>query len=404
LYDSNTNPWRIYKSTPVCSYNKGMNTTPEPLHLLLIFGGRSCEHAVSVTSAKSLIAAISDAPYRIQIIGISEQGQWRWADEASVDSIVSAGVVDPQAGLGVLPDLNSPGRFMNANTGQHFSFTADLIFPLLHGPYGEDGTLQGLLEMFDVPYVGCGVVASACGMDKLISKRLFEKAGIPQADYVEVRKQNWLEDAAQVVAEIERSLNLPVFVKPANMGSSVGITKVTGFEQLEAAITHALEFDLKVLVENGFENMVEVECGLLGNEQPETSVVGEIRSGAEFYDYASKYVETTSTVVIPAPISEMASNSVRDLAVKAFKALDGSGLARADFFVDPRTDRVWLNEINTLPGFTPISMYPKLWAASGLPYSELVAKLIEFAKARFEMKKSLKCSYSVPKKGSIKQI
>ena len=379
-----------------------MNTSPEPLHLLLIFGGRSCEHAVSVTSAKSLIAAIPDAPYKIQFIGISEQGQWRWAEEASIDSIVTAGVVDPQAGLDVSPDFNSPGRFMNAHSGHHFSFKADMIFPLLHGPYGEDGTLQGLLEMLDVPYVGCGVVASACGMDKLISKRLFEKADIPQADYVEVRRQNWLEDASRVMDEIECSLNLPVFVKPANMGSSVGITKVTGFEHLEAAITHALEFDLKVLVENGFEKMLEVECGLLGNEQPEASVVGEIRSGAEFYDYASKYVETTSTVVIPAPISEIASNKVRDLAIKAFKALDGSGLARADFFVNPRSDQVWLNEINTLPGFTPISMYPKLWAASGLPYAELVAKLIKLAKAKFEMKKSLNCSYSVPEKESDK--
>jgi D-alanine-D-alanine ligase len=359
-----------------------------------MFGGRSCEHAVSVTSAKSLVSAIADSPYRIQFIGISEQGQWRWSEEDSIDSIIDAGLVNPQAGVGVLPDLNSPGRFMNADTGRHFSFTADVIFPLLHGPYGEDGILQGLLEMFGVPYVGCSVMASACGMDKLVSKRLFEKAGIPQADYVELRRQNWLEDASRIEAEIERSLNFPVFVKPANMGSSVGISKVNEPAGLKGAIDMALEFDTKVLVENGFENMLELECAVLGNDSPEASVVGEIQSGAEFYDYAAKYVENTSSVIIPARISEAASRQVQELAIKAFKALDGSGLARVDFFVDANTDEVWLNEINTLPGFTPISMYPKLWEASGLSYPELVARLIELAQEKFLLKKSLKCSYS----------
>ncbi len=370
-----------------------MNTSSKPLNLLLIFGGRSCEHAVSVSSAKSLIAAIGDAAYRIQFIGISEQGQWRWAEEGSIDSIVRAGVVNPRAGAEVLPDLNAPGWFVNVNSGRHFDFKADVIFPLLHGPYGEDGKLQGLLEMFDVPYVGCGVAASACGMDKLIAKRVFEKAGIPQADYIEVHRKNWLDNPSQAEAGIEHSLTFPLFVKPANMGSSVGISKVNESGQLKAAIDLALEFDAKVLVENGFENLREIECAVLGNESPKASVVGEIRSGAEFYDYAAKYVEDTSTSIIPAQISEAASRRVQELAIKAFKALDGSGLARVDFFVDANTDEVWLNEINTLPGFTPISMYPKLWEASGLPYSELVAQLIEFAQAKFQMKEALKCSY-----------
>lgn len=371
-----------------------MNTSTKPLNLLLIFGGRSCEHAVSVSSAKSLITAIGDAPYRVQFIGISEQGQWRWAEEGSLDSIVSAGVVNPLAGAGVLPDLNAPGWLMNVDTGRHFDFKTDVIFPLLHGPYGEDGTLQGLLEMFDVPYVGCGVAASACGMDKLVSKRVFEKAGIPQAEYIEVRRHNWLNDPSQVETGIEHSLNYPVFVKPANMGSSVGISKVNEPAQLKAAIDLALEFDAKVLVENGFENLCEIECAVLGNENPKASVVGEIRSGAEFYDYAAKYVEDTSTSIIPARISQAASQRVQDLAIKAFKTLDGSGLARVDFFVDANTDEVWLNEINTLPGFTPISMYPKLWEASGLPYPELVAKLIALAQEKYLLKEPLKCSYS----------
>jgi D-alanine-D-alanine ligase len=371
-----------------------MNKPVKVRNLLLIFGGRSCEHAVSVSSAKSLIAAIEGAPFQVQFIGISEQGLWRWAEESSIDSIARHGVVDLRAGSPVLPDLNSPGHFLNTDTGQHFPFKADVIFPLLHGPYGEDGTLQGLFEMFDVPYVGCGVAASACGMDKLVSKRLFEKADIPQADYHEVRKENWLLDREKLLQNIQLTLKYPVFVKPANMGSSVGISKVIDFSGLETAINLALEFDHKVLVEKGFENMLEVECAVLGNDKPEASVVGEIHSGAEFYDYAAKYVEHTSTAVIPATLSDALTQKVRELAIRAFKAIDGAGLARVDFFVDAQSGQVWLNEINTLPGFTPISMYPKLWEASGLPYAALVAKLIELAMARFEMHKSLRCSYA----------
>ena len=378
-----------------------MNMAAPSLDLLIIFGGRSCEHAVSVTSTRSLLEAISDSPYRIQLLGITEQGQWRWASGQTVDALVEDGVINPAAGQPALPDLNAPGRFLNADTGKHFSFTAEVIFPLLHGPYGEDGTLQGLLEMFDTPYVGCGVAASATGMDKLFSKRLFAQADIPQADYVELDRRRWQEAPARVAEQVERQLRYPLFVKPANMGSSVGISRVNKPASLAAAIELALEFDNKVLVENGFENMLEVECAVLGNENPEASVVGEIRSGAEFYDYAAKYVEDTSTTIIPAPISERASENVRQLALRAFRALDGSGLARVDFFVDPLSDQAYINEINTLPGFTPISMYPKLWAASGLPYAALVDKLILLARAKFEAKKALKCSYSVPAKGTV---
>ncbi len=359
---------------------------------------------MSVTSTRSLLEAIADSPYRIQLLGITEQGRWRWAEGDQVDSLVNGGVISADAGIPVLPDLNSPGRFFNTVAGQHFAFTAEVIFPLLHGPYGEDGTLQGLLEMFDVPYVGCGVTASATGMDKLFSKRLFAQAGIPQAAFVELDRSRWLSQAGQLCAQIEQELHYPLFVKPANMGSSVGISRVNGPEGLAAAIDLALEFDNKVLVENGFENMLEVECAVLGNETAEASVVGEIRSGAEFYDYAAKYVEDTSTIILPAPISGRASENVRQQAIRAFRALDGSGLARVDFFVDPHTDQAYINEINTLPGFTPISMYPKLWAASGLPYAALVDKLILLARAKFEAKKALKSSYSVPAKGTVNQL
>ena len=371
-----------------------MNNAAESMNLLLFFGGRSCEHAVSVTSARSLVAAIEGAHYAIQYIGISEQGKWRWAD-GSIDNIVREGVVDPEAGDPVIPDLNTPGRFINSNTGQAFTFKADVIFPLLHGPYGEDGTIQGLFDMFDLPYVGCGVAASACGMDKLISKRLFEKAGIPQADYLEVRRETWSSDAPAVQEQVSRRLSFPVFVKPANMGSSVGISRVSAADGLQAAIDTALRYDHKVLVENGFDKVLEVECAVLGNENPRASVVGEIRSGAEFYDYAAKYVEDTSSVLIPAPISESTSARVREMAIKAFQALDGSGLARVDFFVDAEGEHIWINEINTLPGFTPISMYPKLWEASGLSYAELVDMLVALAIERHESRRSLNCSFSV---------
>ena len=249
--------------------------------------------------------------------------------------------------------------------------------------------------MFDLPYVGCGVVASACGMDKLISKRLFEKAGIPQADYLEVRREAWSSDAPAVCKQVSSRLSFPVFVKPANMGSSVGISRVAAADALQAAIDKALQYDHKVLVENGFDSVLEVECAVLGNENPRASVVGEIRSGAEFYDYAAKYVEDTSSVLIPAPIAESVSERVREMAVRAFRALDGSGLARVDFFVDAEREHIWINEINSLPGFTPISMYPTLWEASGLPYAELVDTLVALAIERHESRRSLSCSFSV---------
>ena len=370
-----------------------MNRRVKNIDLLLIFGGRSCEHTVSVSSARSVASAIVDEPYRLQFIGITEQGGWRWADDGSIESLISNDVVDPRAGSPVMPDLNSSGRFFNTRNGEYFEFSAQVIFPLLHGSYGEDGTLQGLLEMFDVPYIGCGVLASACGMDKLVAKRLFEKAGIPQADYVEVTRDAWLQGQSGIKQSVAQSLRYPLFVKPANMGSSVGISKVDKPALLEAAIDLALSFDHKVLLENGFEDMLEIECAVLGNECAQASVVGEIRSGAEFYDYAAKYVEHTSTVIIPADIPEAVSQGVQALAIAAFKAIDGSGLARVDFFLDAGNGQAWLNEINTLPGFTPISMYPKLWQASGLPYALLIARLVGLAMAKFECKKALSCTY-----------
>jgi len=377
-------------------YHSTMNVDLEVKNLLLIFGGRSCEHAVSVSSAHSLIAALGDTPYRIHFLGITEQGGWRWAQDGQFDSLIDGEVVGLEAGIPVLPDLNHPGRFINVQNGAALETHIDLIFPLLHGPYGEDGTIQGLFDLYGVPYVGCGVLASACGMDKLYSKILFERAAIPQADYSEVRAHDWLDDPAAIIGGIQDALHFPMFVKPARMGSSVGVSRADSVDSLKEAIELALQFDHKVMVENGFEGKLEVECAVLGNAKPQASVVGEIRAAAEFYDYRSKYVDNSSEVIIPAPISDVASARVQALAIKAFKALDGSGLARADFFVDPLTDEVWINEVNTLPGFTPISMYPKLWAASGLSYPQLVATLISLAIEQFKARNALKCSYSAP--------
>ena len=390
---------RVNLSFVYCYYsviNTRIEDKIEVKNMLLVFGGRSCEHAVSVTSARSLLAAIGESTYQIRLLGIAETGEWRWADQGSIDSLTEAGKVNPEAGVPVLLDLNRPGHIINASNGALLGFKIDVIFPLLHGPYGEDGTIQGLFDMYGVPYVGCGVLASACGMDKIYSKKLFAEAGIPQAEYVEVRLAEWNFKFQTVVAQVDEVLRYPVFVKPARMGSSVGISRVTEKSGIKQAVEHAMEFDHKVMIENGFEGLLEVECALLGNDQPLASVVGEIRSGAVFYDYQSKYVDDTSEAIIPAPISVIASDKVQALAIKAFKALDGTGLARADFFVDQQTDQVWINEINTLPGFTPISMYPKLWQASGLPYPQLVAKLVALAIEQFESRNSLQCSYVAP--------
>ncbi|MEE9448233.1 MAG: D-alanine--D-alanine ligase family protein [Arenicellales bacterium] len=373
--------------------SSGMDNTP--INLLILFGGRSCEHAVSVISAQSLVESIQNLPVNIQFIGITEQGQWRFDERADINALISEGVVNPDAGIAVLPDLNHAGSFIDLSNAQALDYKTDVLFPVLHGPYGEDGTIQGLFELFDVPYVGCGVAASACGMDKLLSKKLFEAAGIPQADYLEVQAHEWAHESSNILDEIDQDLNYPLFVKPANMGSSVGIRKVDSKATLAEAIDYALKFDLKVLVENGFEGMAEIECAILGNEDLEASVAGEIRAGAEFYDYDAKYVEDTASVHIPAAISEIASDKVQQYAQQAFVAIGGSGLARVDFFVDTKTDDVYINEINTIPGFTPISMYPKLMQASGLPYAALVAKLIELAIERFNTKKDIKHSYSV---------
>jgi D-alanine-D-alanine ligase len=271
------------------------------------------------------------------------------------------------------------------------AINVDVIFPVLHGTFGEDGTIQGLLELADIPYVGAGVLGSAAGMDKDIMKSLFIAAGIPIVKHVTLLRGAWEKDPKKVQKQVESKLTYPVFVKPANLGSSVGISKAHNRKELGPAIEEAAKFDRKIVIEQGVggkkEKAREIECSVLGNDEPEASVPGEIVPGKEFYDYTAKYVDEGSQLIIPAKLAKAETKRVQELAVRAFQAVDCSGLARVDFLMDPKTGKIFLNEINTMPGFTAISMYPKLWGASGLAYADLIDRLIQLGIERHEDKK-----------------
>jgi D-alanine-D-alanine ligase len=271
------------------------------------------------------------------------------------------------------------------------SINVDVIFPVLHGTFGEDGTIQGLLELADIPYVGAGVLGSAAGMDKDVMKRLFAAAGLPIVKHVTILRSQWERDAKAARRVIEKKLKYPVFVKPANLGSSVGISKAHDKKELAPAIEEAARYDRKIVIEEGVGGKKgkarELECSVLGNDEPIASVAGEVVPIKEFYDYAAKYLDEGSELIIPAKLSKSATKKIQELAVAAFQAVDGCGLARVDFLMDPKSEKIFVNEINTMPGFTAISMYPKLWAASGLDYPDLIDQLIELALARHTEKK-----------------
>ena len=395
------------------------------LNLGLLFGGRSCEHEVSVTSARSILNAIDLDKYNVCLIGIDKSGHWHLADD--FDALISDGAVKfsnhhltgsvagsvaapanalDSAGTGhdkgsddlITLDLHNQGNLAAArNPARHISPPAlDVIFPVLHGTFGEDGTLQGVFEMAGIPYVGCGVAASALAMDKALAKKIFQAAGIPQATYTGFTAREWKRDPGKIMDQSEFRLGYPVFVKPANLGSSVGISKAHGRDQLKTAIELAFDFDNKIVIEQSMENCLEVECAVLGNHDPQASVVGEINPGAEFYDYTTKYIDDKSELTVPANLPDEATSRVRELSIAAFKAIDGAGLARVDFFVHKDTWQVILNEVNTLPGFTPISMYPRLWAASGVSYSELIDRLIELALEIHQSKATLQRAFELP--------
>ena len=349
----------------------------------VLFGGRSCEHEVSVTSARSVLAAIDKDKYEVTMIGISKEGRWLVAENA-VD-VLQAGVVEEQGLVPVVLDYPGSRELVAQDggaTGHVASQHLDVIFPILHGPYGEDGTVQGLLELAGVAYVGAGVLGSAVGMDKEMTRRAFRAEGLPQVDYQVVRRRRWAQEPQAVQREIEARFSYPVFVKPVNLGSSVGISKAHDSQEFSGCMAEAAAYDTKIVVEEEAANCREVECSVLGNEDPQASVLGEIVPGHEFYDYDAKYADDTTELIIPARIAPRTADRVRELALAAFRAVDAAGLARVDFFVSKEDERVFINEINTIPGFTPISMYPKLWEASGLGYGDLIDRLIQLALER----------------------
>lgn len=346
--------------------------------ICVIFGGASSEHEVSLMSAATVIRALDKNKYDIHMIGITKDGQWRYFD-GGVDEISDFdGMYDKLRPAVISPDRNTHGIMVFENGGTRI-IKIDAAIPALHGKNGEDGTIQGLFELAGIPYVGSGVIGSAVCMDKCIAKILFREAGIPQADWVEVRRLEGGGYDEKKLDEIETKLGYPCFVKPANAGSSVGISKASDRAGLKAGLALAFEHDYKVLVEEAV-NAREVESSVMGNENPVCApILGEIQPAVEFYDYDAKYNDENSKLLTPAPLDEETTAKIREYAVRAYKICECRGLSRVDFFVDKETGAVKLNEINTLPGFTSISMYPKLWDESGLKITELIDKLIEYA-------------------------
>jgi D-alanine-D-alanine ligase len=371
------------------------------LRVGVIYGGRSGEHEVSLASAAAVFQNLDPERYEAVPIKIEKDGRWtlpdrpptlaKAADVIAGRSETSSATVE--AHLVARPGgetLLSIDRAVSASTVS--GVTLDVVFPVLHGPYGEDGTVQGLLELANVPYVGAGVLASAVGMDKATMKLVFAARGLPIGDYEVVFKRNWQQDEHAIMHAIVGRLGFPVFVKPANLGSSVGISKAKHATELRAAINLAAEFDRKIVVEAAVPNAREIEVAVLGNDDPEASMPGEILPSREFYDYQAKYIDDDSKDAIPAPLTESQTAEVRRLAIEAFKAVDGSGLARVDFLLARDSGVLYLNELNTLPGFTTISMYSKMWAASGLPYPKLIDRLIALALDRHQEKQQLRTS------------
>ena len=350
------------------------------LKIALIFGGRSGEHEVSLMSAKSVLAALDPAKYDVVQIGITHEGAWL-SGENTLEALTN-GEIEKLETVVLPPDPSQNNIYAIRNANYELLSRFDVIFPIMHGSYSEDGAMQGLLEMADVAYVGAGVVGSAVGMDKGIFKDVMVANGIPVVEGVMVLRSE-IENDIKAVIEKTKSLGYPVFVKPANMGSSVGVSKCDNPSSLSEGLIEAAQYDRRILIERGI-NAREIEIAVLGNENPEASVPGEVEPSREFYSYESKYVDGTSGLMIPAPISEKMTEEMREIAIQTYRAIDCAGMARVDFLLDKDDGKFYLNEVNTLPGFTEISMYPKLWEVSGLPYSQLVDRLIELALERKE--------------------
>ncbi|MBE3589595.1 MAG: D-alanine--D-alanine ligase [Firmicutes bacterium] len=367
------------------------------IRVAVLFGGRSGEHEVSLQSAASILRALDRERFEPVPIGITKEGRWllpadaaRALEEglASMEGRYLAFRPEPGARGGLIA-VDGPDGGAAGGPGL---VDVDVVFPVLHGTYGEDGTVQGLLELAGIPYVGSGVLASALAMDKAMQKDLFRQKGIPVPDYTLVRARELETDFEGVVRRLEEGFAYPMFVKPANLGSSVGITKAHDRAELAAGLRLAAQYDRRLVVEEAIDGR-EIECSVLGNEEPVASLPGEVVPGHEFYDYEAKYIDDSSRLIIPAELDAATTARIQELAVQSFLALDASGLARVDFFLERRTGRVLVNEVNTMPGFTRISMYPKLWEASGLPYTELLTQLIELAFERHRARAALRTDY-----------
>jgi len=365
------------------------------LKLGLIYGGKSGEHEVSLQTAAAVLKELDHSKYEVTPFYITKQGEWirgpRLTGPVDLPQLTSFDKEETAAGSILPASLFYPREFAGDSPSQAGA-DIDVVFPLLHGTYGEDGTIQGLLELANIPYVGAGVLASAVGMDKIMMKKIFGQEGLPQCLYRHFTRGQWDKDQSFFIMEIEVSLGYPCFVKPANLGSSVGISKVHNRDELLKAVDLAFQFDRKVIVEEAVDAR-EIEVSVLGNDEPEVSVPGEVVPSNEFYDYEAKYLDGKSSLIIPANVTEEQKQEIQELAVRAFQAIDCSGLARVDFFLTRDSNRILVNEINTMPGFTPYSMYPLLWKESGKSYRELLDELIRLALERHRKKQQIRYSF-----------
>lgn len=365
----------------------------------VIFGGRSGEHEISIASARSVMDAMDKEKYEIVPIGITKEGRWLASGDPMRALEASDETASSPATLLSSPTQRGLMRIEEKETSIEVKRLAelDIIFPILHGPYGEDGTVQGMLELAGLPYVGAGVTASALGMDKAAFKDVMQAHGLPIVKHVMLKRKSWEADPEGTIQMIEGQLSYPVFTKPANLGSSVGVSKCHGRTGLEAGLSDAARYERKILVEEAVPAAREIEVSVLGNDEPIASLPGEIIPSREFYDYEAKYLDSgdeASDLLIPAPLTKEVTEKVQNLAVRAYKAIDCAGMARVDFLLSGETtEALYLNELNTIPGFTDISMYPKLWEASGIPYPELIDRLIELALERYRDKNRSAVSY-----------
>jgi D-alanine-D-alanine ligase len=369
---------------------------PKKLRVGVIFGGRSGEHEVSIRSAQAIIQAFSQKQYEVVPIAIGKEGKWLAPSQsaqllpASLHRLLALRSDQPRGDVAILGDPSHKGLItLQGQNSSPVTEKLDVVFPAIHGTFGEDGTLQGLLEMADVPYVGCGVLASSCGMDKVTMKSLFVQAGLPICKHIWFLRSQWRSDPDKIVRKVKTSIGLPCFVKPANLGSSVGVSRAKDKTSLIDAIDLAAEYDRKIMVEEEIDGR-EIECAVLGNDEPQASLPGEYvvyDEAAKFLDYTEKYANTGNvSFVVPAPLSKSLTTKIQKMAIQAFQAIDGAGLARVDFFLHRKTGELLVNELNTMPGLTEVSGYPKMWQASGLNFTKLLDSLVELAFERHREK------------------